>query len=77
MNDGYEAGLNTASSFHFFGSKSETVLPSGTLPMRVVAFVENRAASASVVLPDPGVAEESHVSQVFCIHFWHRSLSLW
>jgi len=34
-------------------SKSETVLPSSTRPMRVVAPLMNSIASARVVLPDP------------------------
>ena len=35
------------------GSKSDTVLPSEIVPMRVVALVVNRAASPKDVLPDP------------------------
>jgi hypothetical protein len=47
----------TARSMEFLrsfssGSKSRTVVPSSTAPMRLVAFVLNSMASASVVLPD-------------------------
>ena len=58
------------------GSWSETVLPSSTVPIRVIAPDVKSMASSSVVLPDAAVANQQDVADVLRVVGLQRGLLL-